>query len=432
MKLSSLFKKDGWINVLKGLGGKSDATGNTFFGEFEILDDEELTRMWMGEGMGKKIVSVVADDMTRNWIDIPEDGNNKIMKELARLEAKTLMNEALKWARLYRGSVVILGLDDGGKLEEPVNKSVKSIDWMKVYPAPRIMNQETDVVTDPKSKYFEEFEIFKIQKINGTEIKVHTSRCLVFKGDPVPNNIQNIGFNYLYWGNSILQSIWNQLKNYGGVEQSVVNLMYEAVIGKYTLSGLAEMLSEGKTTEILERMELINAGKSIFNGVILGEDEDYIRDNANVSGIAELMDRFMMSLSAVSEIPVTRLFGRSPAGENATGDSDNRIYYDMVGSKQETWLGPPLQQLVNLINIYMKVRAEPMIVFNNVWEPSQAELITMRKEQMETDIGYINTGVLSPEAVTESRFANGYSFETDVEDMEMPEKPDVEEPVVEE
>ena len=84
----TLNKIDGWVNMLAGLSRASDKTTRTYFGAFEILDDEELTRMWMGEGIGKKIVSSVADDMTRKWFTVSEDSDNMISKELVRLHAK--------------------------------------------------------------------------------------------------------------------------------------------------------------------------------------------------------------------------------------------------------------------------------------------------------------------------------------------------------
>lgn len=417
--MKNLWKIDGWKNILKGLGGKSDATKDTYFGTAEVLDEEELTRMYMSEGLGKKIISRPADDMTRNGISIEGDAKNKIKNELIRLKAETVINTAIKWARLYGGAIVVVGANDGRKLDTPLAvKGIKGIDWLKVYPASKITCTNADIIQDPDSPFFEDFEVFQIQKIGGEPLHVHSTRILAFKGDPVPDQAKNVSFKYLYWGSSILQSIWNQLKNYGAVEQSIVNLLMEIVIGKYKLSNLAELLSENNTEAIYNRLEIINASKSIINGVLLGADEEYTRDSVNLTGIPDVMDRFMLSLSAVCEIPVTLLFGRSPAGQNATGESDLRNYYDMISSKQTTWLKPPLQSLVNMINGYMKVTTDPIITFNSIWTPTQEQLIEIKKKQAETDQIYINTGVLTAEEITKNRFEKGYSFETVVESAE--------------
>jgi phage-related protein (TIGR01555 family) len=417
---------DGWLNVFAGLGGRSDKTEQTCFGEMNTLSDEELTRLWLGEGLGKKIVSSVADDMTRNWFTVEGDSDNEIQKELMRLNAETKINTALKWARLYRGAIVIVGARDGRGLEKPLNIGrVEGIDWLQVYSAPKVEVQEKDIVKDPASKYFGEVEIFTVRKRNGTEFKVHRSRCLIFKGDPLPDNYENFDVDREYWGVSILQSVYRNLKDFGAIYQSVANLMLELIIGKYKLNNLAQLLSENNTQAIYTRMEIINASKSLINGVMLGEGEEYTRDSANITGVPEIMDRFMMLMSAVVEIPVTRLFGRSPAGENATGDADLRGYYDMAESKQGTWLMPPMMDLVSLVNSYKKaVETDPMIKFNPVWVPSLKELIEMRKQQAETDRTYIETGVLGSEEVRKNRFVGGYSFETSVEGELTPKEVD--------
>ena len=130
--------------------------------------------------------------------------------------------------------------------------------------------------------------------------------------------------------------------------------------------------------------------------------------------MADIIDRFMMNLSAVCEIPVTRLFGRSPAGQNAT--SDFRNYYDKVMSDQKTKLKPSLQHLVNMINKYIKVKTNPTIKFNPVWEPTEEEEINMRNKQAQTDKIYAEMGALTAEEIMESRFRGGYSYETSIEE----------------
>ena len=43
-----------------------------------------------------------------------------------------------------------------------------------------------------------------------------------------------------------------------------------------------------------------------------------------------MLDRFLQSVSGAADIPGTRLLGQSPAGMNATGESDLRNYYDRL------------------------------------------------------------------------------------------------------
>lgn len=396
------FKNDGWTNVLSGLGKlNTDKTKHTQIDGHTILLEQDLTSIWIGDGLGSKVVYAVSNDMIKNWITIPDDSEDKILKELKRLNAKEKFNEALNWSRLYQGSIIVMHFKNSGDLEKEVNlKTAKEIEFLKVYPSTRIDITTESFNKDPKSKYFGDVEVFRITTITGETIRVHRSRCLVFKGIPVPANANGVDLKMRYWGMSVLQRVWDRIKNFGAIEQGIANLMYELVIGKYKLAGLEEILAGNNTAAVYTRLEIINASKSIINAVLLGENEEYTRDTVNVAGISDILDRFMMLLSAVTEIPVTRLFGRSPAGQNATGESDLRNYYDVVTGQQEVKLERPLQLLVSIINNTVKVSGDVAIEFNSVWEPTPKETADIRKLNAETDKIYIDSGAVTPEEVT--------------------------------
>lgn len=424
--LSRLFHKDGWINLLAGFGKKNtDKTKDTNFEAPTILVEQDLTNLWVGDGLGGKIVSAVADDMTRKWITIPEDDDDKILHELDRLDAEEKFNEALKWMRLYQGALIVIGTKGGGSLDQPMTENVQGITFLKVYPSSRVHIQTQDFVTDQSSPYFGDIEMFRVQSVSGIEIKIHRSRCLIFKGIPVPSdNSSSIDLKMRYWGLSVLNPVWDRLKNFGATEQGIANLMYEVVIGKYKLSNLAELLSENNTEAVYTRMEIINASKSLINAVLLGENEDYTRDTANLTGIPDVLDREMMIISGIVGIPVTRLFGRSPAGQNATGESDLRNYYDMVVAEQKTKLKPPLQALIVLINSYLKATKDPTFEFNSVWEMTEKEKADIEKLHADADNIYITNGVVTPEEVTAKRFPE---LMDERDDTPVPEEEDEEE-----
>ena len=54
-------------------------------------------------------------------------------------------------------------------------------------------------------------------------------------------------------------------------------------------------------------------------------------------------------LSAVTGIPQTKLFGRSPAGENATGEGDMENYYGFIGNIQELNLKKNIKTVIDII-----------------------------------------------------------------------------------
>lgn len=86
-----------------------------------------------------------------------------------------------------------------------------------------------------------------------------------------------------------------------------------------------------------------------FGIYLLGKNEQLDTKSYAFSGIAQVAEVFMYDIAGAAEMPFTKLFGRSPAGLNATGESDMQTYYDSIGQKQETYLSPALDKLLPVI-----------------------------------------------------------------------------------
>ena len=57
----------------------------------------------------------------------------------------------------------------------------------------------------------------------------------------------------------------------------------------------------------------------------------------------------MMDVAGAARTPVTKLFGRSPAGLNATGESDMQNYYDYIDGLRENDLRPIIERLLPIM-----------------------------------------------------------------------------------
>jgi len=412
-------KNDSYYNTITGLGkSTADKTESTSVLTPYIFSDQELTDIYTGDGLGGKIVDVVPNDGTRNGWTYRNDFDEKIKNELKRLGFKSIINQAWKLARLYRGAIIAM-VTENGKLELPIPTNGGKITRLKVYSAARIQNESiqatsmhSGIIDDPNSEYYDDFELFEIMTYSGNIIKIHRDRCAVIKGIPAPDyNASGLDIKYRYWGYSVIQRIWDKLQYYGTTEQGVANIMQEVVIGKYKLADLRTIMSMNKKEaldKIITRMEAMNLSKSILNAVLIGEGDDYSRDSVSMAGVPETIDRMMMNLSAVSEIPVTRLFGRSPAGENATGQSDERIYYDGIHSTQENKLQCEMDKIIKYVAsyIYPGVNSDEFGIekFNSLWELTEKEQAEINKIKSEMYNNYIMSGVLTAEDVQEIEF----------------------------
>ena len=69
------------------------------------------------------------------------------------------------------------------------------------------------------------------------------------------------------------------------------------------------------------------------------------------TGLADVYDRVMMDVAGAARTPVTKLFGRSPAGMNSTGESDMRNYYDYIDGLRETDFRAIIERLLPIMAV---------------------------------------------------------------------------------
>lgn len=67
------------------------------------------------------------------------------------------------------------------------------------------------------------------------------------------------------------------------------------------------------------------------------------------TGLPDVYDRVMMDVAGAARTPVTKLFGRSPAGMNSTGESDLKNYYDYIDGLRETELRGIIERLLPIM-----------------------------------------------------------------------------------
>jgi phage-related protein (TIGR01555 family) len=427
---------DGFTNILKGVGRKGiDPQKSNGVALPRILSEAELVALYTGDGLASRIVNVVADDMVRNGWEILGDNDGVLYKEQQKLSVKKILRDAIIWARLFGGSMVVMETEGGGSLSSPLvpykGKPVK-IKKLRIYPRYRVTLDDMAFGKSVTSDFYDTYEYFTINKKYGGSFKIHASRCLIFRGLPNPEtNLRIANTDDDFWGISVLQPIWDTLSSLGICLSTAGTLASEFSVGKYKLAGLEEILHANDVDAIMTRITTMQASKGILNAILIGKEDEYIRDTLNFTGLPEMIDRLFMVLSGVTAIPVTRLFGRSAAGANATGESDSMNYYDGVESQQETELMGPLSTLMNLINsgLGSPVAEEDCTVeFLPVWAPNSLQQVEMVARQAAADQIYLQAGVISADEVRKMRFSGGYAFEQSLESTEEGSAPGIPEP----
>jgi len=401
---------DSYSNTMSGLGNvKRDKNKHTQIDYSSIIEDDILDMMYIGDGLATSIVDIVADDSTRNGWTYLNDEEQKIDKELKRVKFKQAVNKAKKYARLYRGAIIVM-ITENGTLDKPIMNSSGAIKQLRVYSAARIQDMQIDIVIDPQSKYFEDVEYFNVRLLSGDTTKIHRGRCLVFKGEMVPDNaVSTVDFKNRYWGLSSLQRVEQRLKYFGATEQGVANLMQELGLSVMSLSNMKQILAMNKEealSKIFTRIEAINASKSTINSILMDKDETFTRIDTKLQGVPEVMNKMETAVCAVSKIPVTKLFGTSPGGLNATGFSDMNNYYNMIESEQEDDQ-PEMEVCIKYVGSYVYGGNKDdygIDEFKPLWSPTEKEKAETGKLNAETNGMYIDRGVVTSEDVQKKEF----------------------------
>jgi len=424
LRLKSRIRNDGWVNLFSGLGGKADKRKSTKARPNGFLLDVELETIYADDGLAARAIDLLPDDMMKQgWhyiFNSEKEGmeeKSKVYDEVFKtIGANKKINQALKWARLYGGCLILLGVYDGEQLDQPLNlRKIKNFENLKIIPRNNIMYGTMEWQMNPDLPNYGQVEYYPVSFYVGRqwEVKrVHHSRVIELHGIEIPSSEASIiPMEFRYWGISVLQRIQDRLKDLGASFGSLANLMHELTIGKYKYRDLADiMASEGGEKLVQNRLQAMDLMKSTFHSIIMDTDEDYIRDTLSFGGVSDVLYQFMILTSACTGYPMTKLFGISPGGLNSTGESDMYQYYDMVRAKQQTELLPILERIVHIISQWQNVE-EPTIEFNPLEQMSEKEKAELEEKKantervkMETYQGYIDMGIMTPEIVEELEF----------------------------
>lgn len=427
---SGTMKFDSWSNLASGIGKDKDKSEYNRYEISRVLDATTIEALYRGDGIAKTIIKAPAKDSMKNWITLTNDDNSKVMKQLTKLKAKQAFTQLIIHQRKFGGGVILIQTKMGGDLSKPIQfNNQTEIIGLKNYSREDFEINEFDIIEDEKSIYFEDIEVFNLKKRRtGLTIKVHRSRLIILKGerldivDGIPDDVQDY-----YWGASVMTPIIDALSHYSIGMKAVSTMLQEATITKFKMAGLADLLAQMGSEDgdaskeawkkFNARVKAMVVTKSVIESILLDaeSDEDMMRESYNFTGVPEVISLNQMQVSGMSEIPITKLFGRSPSGQNATGESDQENYNNLNIGIQED-VEPEVQRIVNLIT---GTEDAHIVEFNHPKKPTEKELLEMKKIQSDIDVAMIGATVYTPEVVELNRFTGEYSFETQVGESEI-------------
>lgn len=425
--LGRVVRGDSWQNTVTGVGTNYRKNAMVFTPSLaDYLADEELARLYELDGIAARIVDAVPKHAMRHQptVSVGDAATSAAVKaRLDDLGAWQAMQDAWCWARLFGGGAVFVGADDGRDPALPLDaEHVSRVRFLVT--ADRRDLQPQAYHEDPLSSRYSTPATYRLMRQGGTSTSmatVHASRLIRFDGVPTTKRRR---LELQGWNDSVLQRVRIELQAARAAFAGAGTLLQEASVTVVGIKGLMGLMGSDPTDTLKTRFDVMQRMMSIGRWLLLdaeGETASRLEVGA-LTGVVDVMDRFVAFLAAVSGIPVTVLMGQAPAGLNATGEADIRSWYDEVAAERERVLRPALEGLIRLI---LRSSQGPTggvepegwrIDFPPLWQPTPSEQADLRAKVATTDTAYITAGVLTPEEVALSRFRpDGWSAETEVD-----------------
>lgn len=466
MSTNDLFKTtDGFQNFSARIGvsargdcGTEDNLLSKGHYEFNLVSRNrlQLEAAYRGSWIVGQVIDTFAEDMTRAGIEITTNEDpekvTELKKQFSRLQIWQSLCDTIKWGRLYGGCLAVLQIK-GQKPETPLDiESVGEGDFigLAVYDRWQLNPVLGEIIqSGPDMGLPGFYDIVLGNNLNDPsqgpdgmkadsptgQVRVHHTRCVRTIGVKLPF-FQAI--TEMMWGESVLERMWDRLIAFDTATMSCASLINRAQLRTVGIDGLREILGAGgKAQEALiaqfEYMRQIQQNEGI---TLLDKEDTFASTAYSFAGLSDMMTQFGQQVSGACNppIPLVRLFGQSPAGMSATGESDIRLYYDGVLAKQEACLRGPLDDILKVMWRSMTGDAAPddlMFDFTPLWQMDATDKANIAKINTDTVIeahqeGAIDTATMMKELKQASGDSGLFTHITDeaIEEAENEEPPE--------
>lgn len=355
-----------------------------------------LNSLYRENWVVQNVVGLMVDDMLREWYELKDAAPDQL-KALHRAEQRAglrrCISTGLKWGRLYGGAAGLILIAGQTDLSQPLDpdsiqpgsfRGLYILDrWQGISPEPGLTFEGGEVVP----------AFYSINDAAGHIVtRVHHSRVVRFIGRELPELERQAE---LYWGESEVEALYKDVVAHDNVSANMAALTFQANINTMEVKGLEQLLSLS-SPDVQRRfwntMQAQSVLRSNFGVQLVEQGNKMTNTQYTFTGLQEVYESMCLNLCGASHYPMTKLFGRSPAGMNATGESDLKNYYDYVDTLRESRLRPVLEKLLPVLARSAGIRLEDAdLSFPPLWTPTAKETADIAKTKADSIVSACRT-----------------------------------------
>ena len=381
------------------------------------------------DGLIRAGVEMLADDCVGKWIELSKQGKEDndsnglpdIEEDARRYKVRSLFRLAVANCGYFGGCLVFIDTGDAAEdLADPLvldgktfkQGSLKSL----ILIDPGCVSPGQYNAIDPCAGDYYKPAYWYVQ---GRPI--HESRFLYFALNDLPPLLKPA---YNFFGIPLAQTVLDAVKHFTECREAEARLLT-----KFSLTVLKTNMDDvlsGGAGEMLDRRVAYMVQNRSNDGVevIDKEQEDVVNITTPLAGVTDIVRQSMEMVAAYFNEPVTKMWGISPAGFQATGESDMRNHYEHVLATQERIIREPLEKLLRVLQINRSGKIDDAVTFKFVplGEESRSMVAATQKTVAETAAQYLEMGVISPEEIRQKLVDDPDSGYGGLDPYEMPEK----------
>lgn len=133
------FRADGYVNLMNRYGTSKDPAEHYHFEREPDIPDDVLTRVYEGNGLfWPRSSTQPAEEAIKHGFTLKDVSDQNVedfyVEALDELDWEEIAMTAIRWARLFGGSIAVMLINRWRQTGDPLNwRNIKSIDDIRVY-----------------------------------------------------------------------------------------------------------------------------------------------------------------------------------------------------------------------------------------------------------------------------------------------------------